>query len=362
MNLTDFRDQLEARAAEADRPDQDPMPVLHQRIRTARRRRTVVAAAGATLAVALVATVVPGGLGRLNGSEQTPATPAPSRPADVVKGAIRFPGTVGGDTLIKAAIGEVGQEFSFDVDVPASGETWVRPVCELPGTTADTMTSKYWVQVWVGGRMQVTSPCGEGEGAEAGEQYWVHPIRNGVGIDLKGMYPGQRARITVRVGLDDPEASYEPNRRAQVGVGVYRLGPMHVVQRSGDGRRLPLVVDHQGLTYRLADVRTGPASQDAAVTVPTPADTPFLVRYLTIGSDEVNNPAGPGVRTLRLTGLGAPITATQRYNADGRVPWVMPRLDPVAVGTRPAGSAAVTLEGPDAPNRRMLLAVYRLER
>lgn len=365
MKLTDFRDQLAARAAESDRPQPDPLPVLRRRIRNTKRRRTAVAAAGASLAVALVATVVPGGLD-LRGTDPAPA--GPPRPPDVVKGAIRFPGAIGGDTLHKAVVGDIGQEFSFELTTP-DGETEVRPVCELPGTKADIDKSTYWVQVLVNGRMRVTSPCGAGEGAKAGEQHWSRWVKRGdPGLNLKGMEPGRRATITVRVARGNPAvATPSPNRGAQIGVGIYGLGPMRVVERDLEGVRIPEVVDHQGRTYRLADVQTrwaeqGPAKwakRDASVTVRTPAGAPFLVRYLTIGRDSDGYLPALGVRTLRMTGIDPPIIASQRYDPTARIPQALPRIDPVRVDARPASSVTVTLDGPDVPDASMLLAVYQ---
>jgi hypothetical protein len=363
MNLTDFRDQLAARAAEGDRPEADPLPVLRGRIRAARRRRVATATAGAAVGVALVATVIPAGINRLGGAEQTPATPGQARPADVVKGGIRFPGAIGADTLLTARIGEVGQEqFSFEVTAPA-GETEIRPVCELPGTTANTLRSTYWVQVFVNGRMLVTSACGEGEGAKAGEQEWNYTVTSDTpGVNLQGMEAGRRARITVRFGLGDPEATRAPNSRARMGVGIYRLGPRRVVERAGEGTRIPELVDHQGHTYRLADVRSRTATEGAALTVNTPADTPFLVRYLTITTGGTPGVPKSTLRTLRLTGLGAPISASARYHPDAWSPREMPSFDPVRVEARPAGTATVTLDGATLPHAKLMLAVYRQER
>ena len=76
MNLTDFRDQLAARAAETDRPQPDPLPALRGRIRTTKRRRVAVTATGAALAVVLAATVIPAGL--RTSSRTASAFPEPS--------------------------------------------------------------------------------------------------------------------------------------------------------------------------------------------------------------------------------------------------------------------------------------------
>lgn len=367
MNLTDFRDQLAARAAESDQPPADPLPALRGRIRTTKRRRTAVTAAGATLAVALAATVIPAALGQHGGPEQPPASATPTGPPDVVKDGIRFPGTIGGDTLVKAVIGDVGEEFSFELTVPA-GETEIRPFCVLP-EKADYLRSKYWVHVLVNGRMQVTSPCGADQAAIVGNQSWGYWAKPGhPGVNVKGMHPGQQVRISARVGYNQPGGPPAPNRQARIGVGIYRMGALRVVERAGEGLRIPEVAEHEGHTYRLADVVSGPTNNGAAITADIPADTPFLILSGGYGWTPDSKPSKTmppyvpprtGTRSITLTGLDEPIRRSMHYPTDERlIPGIVPR----AFTARPAGTVTSTYTGPAESNFTSVLAVYRQER
>ena len=260
---------------------------------------------------------------------------------------------------MKAVIGDVGEELSFDLTVPA-GETEIRSLCVVPGTAADSFTSRYWVHVSVNGRMRLTSLCGADAAGEATSQHWTYSVRAGQpGIGVEGMDAGKWARVQARVGLDDPEVTHAPQRTARIGIGVYRLGAMRVVDRAETGTRIPEVVDHQGHTYRLVDARIRWATAGAAVTVPTPAGTTFLVRYVGRG---FGHEATAGVRTVRLTGVDRPVSASRPHDPKKQRPMFLPRIDPVRVEARPAATVTATLEGPGAPRSQLMLAVYRQER
>jgi hypothetical protein len=103
---------------------------VHERVRTARRRRAAGAAGGLVAAVAAVAlAVVPGSGGR---PAPAPAdVPAPKTVEGYTKDGVTYPREVRGERLLGASIGDPGQsEVSFEATAPGPVSTiQISPVC-----------------------------------------------------------------------------------------------------------------------------------------------------------------------------------------------------------------------------------------
>jgi hypothetical protein len=130
MNLTDLRDELNSRAADADDNTGKVLDGVHRKIRRTKQRRvaTALASTAALVAVAL-GIVVP---------TLTSSTPEPSDPppADYTKDGVTIQGVVNGDRLDKAWIGKPGEDRLEFTWVPSSKQIALRPFCRSTTSSA----------------------------------------------------------------------------------------------------------------------------------------------------------------------------------------------------------------------------------
>lgn len=235
----------------------EPVDVTIELVDTAGRR---VTDRSATLGAALYTI----------GSRIEPSGPMPSRepatgPDDYTRDGIRYRAKIGGDTLVKAALGSRGQEVVTFTFTPTSTDLSFSPFC-----LADT---KHWMHIDLNGKQGFGISCNGNGSTDAG-------LDNQTSRPGKGWYelePGRPNTVTVR--LTDKNRRPVTDDDARIGVGVYRRGPQQAVQGDGDVVDLPKVREYNGYLYRLADVRTAPAGRGASVSIPTPAGVPFLVSY-----------------------------------------------------------------------------------
>jgi predicted dinucleotide-utilizing enzyme len=105
MKLTDLRDELTARADSVEDLAPDLLPGVRRKISQTKRRRTA-AVSGFVGCVAVIAALV---TGVIPGLAKTTPQPAEDIPTDYVKNGITFHGAEGADRLLKAWVGEPGE-------------------------------------------------------------------------------------------------------------------------------------------------------------------------------------------------------------------------------------------------------------
>ena len=363
MKLNDLRAELDRQADQIDGVGDLPLRSIRRKAAHIRGRRIAAVA----LTVGLVAALPPAlngvttrtqaptvgtslmptpTLDDIIGQPQPSITPRPNT-RDVVKDGLRFPGRIGGDTLLTATVGTAGQhQLTLGLTAPAA-ETEIRPLCVLPSYLGPD--SRYRLKVFVNGELARSSRCSSDQVTKAIQQHVDYQVRAGQpGVNAAGMTPGTRVTVSAQL---EYTGSGTPSRKARIGVGVYRLGAFQVVSRTGDGLRLPKAIAYGNTTYYLDRSRVGPATDEAKLTIRTPANVgPFLI--LSGASRHRMDSAQPraGERTIRLTGVGL-----SESRSGTRLPGLAYKLIPA----RPAGTAVATYSGPKEPDFIHVLAVYK---
>lgn len=365
MRLTDLRAELDRQADQIDGVGDLPLRAIRRKAAHIRGRRIATVA----LAVGLVAALPPALNGVTTrtqaptvGTSQTPTPtlddiigqpqPQPSittrpNPRDVVKDGLRFPFRIGGDLLLKATVGNAGQRrVGLELTVPP-GETEIRPLCLLPSHLGPD--PRYRLEVFVNGTLDHRSRCNSDQVTEAIQQRVDYQVRGGqAGVNAARMTAGKRVVVSARLTYAGSETV---SQLARIGVGVYRLGALQVVDRTGNGLRLPKGITYGGTTYYLDLSRVGRAIDGARLTVRTPTNgAPFLILSGASRHRPDSTQPQAGWRTIRLTGVGLPGT-----RSGTRLPGLAYKLIPA----RPSGTAVATYSGPKEPDFIHVLAVYK---
>ncbi|TDO43124.1 hypothetical protein EV643_11957 [Kribbella sp. VKM Ac-2527] len=264
MNLTDLRDELNSRAADADDNTGNVLDGVHRKIRRTKQRRvaTALASTAALVAVAL-GIVVP---------SLTSSTPEPSDPppADYTKDGITIPGVVNGDRLDKAWIGKPGEDRLEFTWVPSSKQIALRSFCR---STASTPKN---IQAAINGVVVLEMGC---EDALPDQPTTLSPD-DSLWLDVPLRRP---AKVTITIV--DPTTRAVGDSNSQLALGIY----------TSSGQTDPTT----------APSREAPQSPDDYVK--------NGVRYRAkVGGDTLATAAvgDPGESTLRLrfTATGAPVS------------------------------------------------------
>lgn len=343
MNLSDLRTELDRQADRIDGAGGLPLPAIRRRARGIRRRRLLTTA----VAVALVATGVPLALDAATHRTQPPTVGTPAQYPDVIQDGVHYRGSVDGDSLLKTVIGEAGQnEITFTWTAPDE-QTEIRPFCIDPQYVpprGDPFDAPYWAVVRSGERVLMSTPCVQDGGKDPGDA----PNWQSLKPVFRQLPRAKTARISIRLG--DTTNAPRTNPRIRLGLGIYRVGPMRIVDYDGEGAAIPEVLDRDGKFYRLIDVATTGAT-GSSVTLPTMADTNLLLLF---GGVQLSSaPPGsrqPEARTIRLTGVDPPVVQSSR---DG-----MPDPTQVPLAPRPDGTVTASYTGSSNPGGLVLLAVY----
>ncbi|MEU8225551.1 hypothetical protein [Kribbella sp. NPDC048915] len=234
MNLQDLRDELATRADSVDQHAPDLLPGVRQKIRRTRQRRTFTALG----IVAVLAGVVAGLMPALTSTTQ----PADKPPADYTRDDVTVPGVVGNDRLLKAWIGDRGQDkISF---------TWTPTTTALTfhGECQTTGSGMYAIRYTINGWYVGPGSC------DAGPSSWTMGTTASVGPDHPLWLDaplGKPVQVTAEiVDLDTQRPGGESPR---IALGIYSSGP---TSATTDGAPLRVVPpgsdDYQkdGVTYR----------------------------------------------------------------------------------------------------------------
>jgi hypothetical protein len=292
MNLQDLRDELATHASSVDHHATDLLPGVKDKIRRAKQRRVITAAAATVAAVALAVTIVPGVLSN--------STPDPAKTPDYTQNGYTLPGEIDGDTLLKGWAGEVGaNHVEFDW-TPTTKHLRFDGHCG-----SDSEEATLWVRV--NGSTVDSRPCMKDSG----------PILNGGVSDESALWAdapiGKPAKVTLDlVGLDGRPAQ---DAQQQLAVGIYSsLGPRSDgwgPNQPGDYVRGGLRFRRQvGTASRLAAV-IGDRGVDQVTTSFVPTSHSVVVQTLGTPDDYVLNP--PEYRVQVRFGDGSAVNGDAVY-------------------------------------------------
>ncbi|MBM7785633.1 hypothetical protein [Tenggerimyces flavus] len=222
-----------------------------------------------------------------------PRRTPPASPDDYVNDGFRYRSQVGGRSLVGARIGAPAQNTLAFEFTPSSKQVRVAPFCHGDGTQS--------VKVSING---VESEYFHGCHLERREVGGLAVSAGMAGEGWPGVKVGQPNTVTVR--LVDGRGKTVAGR-ARIGVGVYQDGEKRRLVAGDSSVEIETLVDYRGYDYRLVDVRTAVADAQKRLTIPTPADTPFVVGYGSAGIGEFGE--------LQLVGLKH--QATSDTDVDG---------------------------------------------
>jgi hypothetical protein len=209
MNLTDFREELTARAAESDEHPSDLLAGVRRKITRTKRRRLAGVLIGTAAVAALAIGVLPG---LTDTSTPDPAV-TPKVPSDYTKDGLTLHGQVGSDLLEKGWIGRPGQnrlEFAW---TPTRTKISLYTFCRSSELVMTT------VLVQLNGHHATEQACNDasdspdpanGIALGADSSVWLYaPV-------------GKPARVTV--SLRDEKGRELSGPATQLGLGIYGTG------------------------------------------------------------------------------------------------------------------------------------------
>jgi hypothetical protein len=352
MNLQDLRDELSTRATEQHAID--VLPGVRQKIRRTKQRR----AGGALGVVAVIAAIAAGLVPNLRSAAPDPADNAPQ---DYTRDGLTVPGTVGSDKLLKAWIGDRGQDELAFSWTPSANSITIHANCEANG---GSYAIRFKINGWYVGDA----------GCATGSDSWAM----GSSVSLRPDSPfwlaspvGEPAQVTA--DLVDLQTRRVVTPHARIWFGIYSTpfdpGP---AVNGAPARTAPVGPDDytkDGVTYRqhiggdtLAGAKVAdPGRTEVRFSFTSTGAQLILHDFCTANSaaDVWDTPYSVSMRV----GSGAPYTSTCEANSTDAgaggsltVPSPVPagqRVDVVAqiVPTKPNGPAV-------PPDVRMGLGVY----
>ena len=209
MNLTDFREELTARAAESDEHPSDLLVGVHRKIVRAKRRRV----AGVLVGTAVVAAVAVGVLPGLTGTSTPDPAVTPTVPSDYTKDGLTLHGRLGSDLLEKGWIGSPGQnrlEFAW---TPTRTETSLYTFCR----SSEVVRSS--VRVQLNGHHAIEQVCSDTSDSPDPANGMALRADSSIWLDAP---VGKPARVTV--SLVDAQGRELNDPATQLALGIYDTG------------------------------------------------------------------------------------------------------------------------------------------
>ncbi|WP_433010489.1 hypothetical protein [Kribbella sp. CA-294648] len=194
-----------------------------------------------------------------------PVRPSAPDPDDYVKEGIRFPAHVGGDTLLNATIGDLGQRSVKLRFTAASARTGLRLFCT--GDRTDPYR-RPMLSIRIDGRPKHPATC---------INRLTDFYKNDGGPDPINATPGQTHEVTIDLVYAKGRPATIPG--ARIGVGAYALPPERLVETSAGSVGIDELARYGGYTYKLAQVKTVPAKTATELSTDAPAGKPFLIGY-----------------------------------------------------------------------------------
>jgi hypothetical protein len=235
MNLQELRDELTTRAATADERPSDLLPGVKHKIHRTRQRR-VATALGAVVALAVVA------IGVVPSLRASTPKPAQNPPPNYSRDGITVPGTIDSDKLLKAWIGDRGQEKLSFSWTPTTNSVSISATCSGDGNGMKS------IRIRIGDWRVTEAGCvGTDEGWSSNliklypdAAFWLD---NPVGKPLQ-----------VSAEMVDLQTREPGAQNARIALGIYSTDRTDRDSGSGAPSRLvpPGPADHteNGVTYR----------------------------------------------------------------------------------------------------------------
>jgi hypothetical protein len=235
MNLQDLRDELATRAASADQHPGDLMPGVQQKIHRTKQRRAFAALGVIAVIAAVAASLVP---------TLRPTPPADNPPEDYTRDGLTVPGTVGSDKLLRAWIGDRGQDRLSFSWTPTTDSIAFHSNCETTGSGMYAV--RYRINGWIVG----VGGCDTGPGA------WTMDGPATVQPDAAlwlASPVGKPVQVTAEVFEMDTRRLGAEN--ARISLGIYSTPPNPPSSNGAPARIAPVDADayqKDGVVYRKA--------------------------------------------------------------------------------------------------------------
>ncbi|TCC37156.1 hypothetical protein [Kribbella sindirgiensis] len=336
MNLQDLRDELATRAADADQHTGDLRPGVQQKIRRTKQRRTFTALGVVAVLAAVAATLVP---------TTRPVPPADNPPEDYTRDGLTVPGTVGSDKLLKAWIGDHGQNKLTFAWTPTTNSITFHANCETaPGMSAVRFRINGW---YVGDATCDTGPqawaMDSGATLTPDSAFWLaSPVGKPaqVSAELIDLESGRPAGTGGRVWFgiystppDPPSSNGAPARLAPVDAGAYQKdGVVYRKTVGGNTLAAARVADPGRLDVRFSFTATGARlalRPFCTANARTYDDPPYTVEMrvgpgqpfkATCEANSTDAAAGGGLT------IASPVPAGQRVDVVAKVVPTSPKL------------------------------------
>lgn len=271
--------------------------------------------------------------------DSMPTRAVPDQPDDYIRDGVRYRANVAGETLEAAMVGALGQKEISLTWTPSTTNIDILDFCTL---AADRGTSSI---VILNGKQVGGSDC-RGDKPRDHPTNWLYldnPEQN------KLIRLGVPNTLTMRLDSAGKTITADAERTARLGLAIYRRGASRAV---GDGKDIRLAerIEYAGYEYELADVRTGKATKNAAVSTTSPADKAFLVVAGGFGQTFVESDRQP--RKMTLTGAGREPQEFVESGSD------LPTAGLVTVAAQSARPLTATIGGPPPNGGGIYLAVY----
>ncbi len=195
-------------------------------------------------------------------SELVPTRIPPAAPGDQVDAGLRFRAKVGGNTLAAAAVGDLGQNSVQLKFKPTGAALVLANFCSA--NNGETENPPYEISVRIGSVERRTG---------------CHADSTDVGTTsaVSITWPASDAEVEATATLVDLKGRPVTVKDARIAFGVYFQGPQRVVT-APDGSAISLdeVIEANGYTYKLADLKTADAATTRQFSIDVPTDKPYV--------------------------------------------------------------------------------------
>lgn len=184
-------------------------------------------------------------------------------PGDQSKDGIRFRAKVGGNTLAAAAIGEPGQNSVQVRFKPAGAPLVLKTFCTA--NNGEYQQPLYTISVRIGTSPARLTSCS----AETTDV--------GTASSSSIPWPASTETVQATATLVDLKGRPVTVKDARIAFGVYFQGPQRIVTApDGSSVAVDEVIEANGYTYKLADLKTAEAATTRQFSINVPTDKPYV--------------------------------------------------------------------------------------
>lgn len=195
-------------------------------------------------------------------SDLVPTRIPPTAPGDQVDDGIRFRAKVGGNTLAAAAVGDLGRNSVQLKFKPTGAALVLRNFCSA--NNGEYANPQYEISIRIGAVERRTG-C-EADSTDVG-------TTSGASIS----WPASDAEVEATATLVDLKGRPVTVKDARIAFGVYFQGPQRIVTApDGSSVAVDEVIEANGYTYKLADLKTADAATTRQFSIDVPTDKPYV--------------------------------------------------------------------------------------